>query len=60
MREHLQAENLSLREEIQEKETQLSTMKSLSMEAIQCRKPSKSYAIFLKEKWLEFQIKTLT
>ena len=30
------------------------------MESIQSRKPSKSYVIFLKEKWLQFKIKTLS
>ena len=34
-------------------------MESLSMDPLQSRKPSKSYAPFLKEKWLQFQIKTL-
>jgi len=34
-------------------------MEILSMEALQCRKLSKSYAIFPKEKWLKFHIKTL-
>jgi len=49
MKEKIQVENMWLREKLQEKETQLSTMASLSMEALQCRQPSKSYAIFLKE-----------
>ena len=34
-------------------------MESLSMESIQCRKPSKSYDLFLKAKWMQFQINTL-
>jgi len=34
-------------------------MESLSMEEFQCKQPSKSYALFLKEQWLQFQIKTL-
>lgn len=48
-----------MREQLWEGESQLATIASLSMEAIQCRHPSKSYAIFLKEKWFQFQIKTL-
>lgn len=59
MREQLQEENRWLRETKQERETQLATMENLSMEALQCRKPSRSYAFFLKEKWMKFQIKTL-
>jgi len=49
MKEQLQAKNMCLREKLQEKETQLVTMESLSMEALQCRHTSKSYALFLKE-----------
>jgi len=52
MKENLQAENMWLREKLQYKETQHATMESLSMEALQCRQPSKSYALFLKEQWL--------
>ena len=59
MREQLQEENRWLREKLQEKENQLATMASLSMEALQGRQPSKSYALFLKEQWMQFQIKTL-
>ena len=29
------------------------------MEALQCRQPAKSYALYLKDQWLQFQIKTL-
>lgn len=54
MREKLQAENTRLKEQLQEKETKLATMESLSMEVVQCKQPSKSYAILLKEKWLQF------
>lgn len=28
-------------------------------EALQCRQPAKSYAVYLKYQWLQFQIKTL-
>jgi len=59
MRTRLQAENTWLRKKLQEKETQLATMASLSMEALQWRLPPKSYALFLKNQWLQFQIKTL-
>ena len=52
MKSQLQAENTWLRKQLQEKEGQLATMASLSMEAIQCRMPTKSYALYLKEKWL--------
>ena len=34
-------------------------MASLSLETIQCRMPAKSYALYLREQWLQFQIKTL-
>ena len=34
-------------------------MANLSLEAIQCRMPTKSYALYLREQWLQFQIKTL-
>ena len=34
-------------------------MASLSMEALQCRTPEKSYGLYLKDQWLQFQIKTL-
>lgn len=59
MKEQLHEESMRLRERLQEKETQLSTMTSLSMEALQCRNLSKSYALFLKEKWIQFQIKIM-
>jgi len=29
------------------------------MEALQCRQPAKSYALYLKGQWLQFQINTL-
>ena len=34
-------------------------MASWAMEAIQCRPPAKSYGLFLKDQWLQFQINTL-
>ena len=56
---HLETENELLRRQLQEKETQLACMASLSMEALQCRTPEKSYGLYLKDQWLQFQIKTL-
>lgn len=52
MREQFHEENRWLRKKLQEKETQLSIMSRLSMEALQCRMPSNSYALFLKEQWM--------
>jgi len=49
MREQLQMENKRLKEQLREKEGQLSTMASLAMDATQYRHPSKTYAMFLKE-----------
>lgn len=34
-------------------------MASLSIEALQCRTPTKSYGLYLRDQWLQFQIKTL-
>ena len=59
MRSQLQRENAWLRGQLQERENQLTCMANLSLEAIQCRMSSKSYALFLKEQWLQFYIKTL-
>jgi len=47
-RNQLQTENSSLRGKLQEREKQLACMASLSLEAIQCRIPTKSYALYLK------------
>lgn len=58
-RTHLETENELLRRQLQEKETQLACMASWSMEALQCRTLAKSYGIYLKEQWLQLQIKTL-
>lgn len=33
-------------------------MASWVVEALQCRKPTKSYALYLKDQWLQFQINT--
>ena len=58
-RNHLETENEVLRRQLQEKETQLACMASWSMEALQCRTLAKSYGLYLKDQWLQFQIKTL-
>jgi len=55
----LRVENTWLRGNFQEKESQSTTMESLSLEAVQCRLPSKSYALYLKDQRMQFQIKTL-
>ena len=58
-RSHLENENELLRRQLQEKETHLAYMASLSIEALQCRTLEKSYGLYLKDQWLQFQIKTL-
>ena len=57
-RSHLETKNELLRRQLQGKETQLACMASLSMEALQCRTPAKSYGLYLKDQWLQFQIKS--
>ena len=52
-------ETQSLKQQVQEKEAQLACMASWAMEALQCRQPAKSYALYLKDQWLQFQINTL-
>lgn len=59
MRAQLEVENAWLKGQIQERDNKLASMASLSLEAIQCRILAKSYALYLKEQWLQFQIKTL-
>jgi len=54
-----ETEALILKRQLQEKEAQLACMASWAMEALQCRQPAKSYALYLKDQWLQFQIKTL-
>ena len=49
----------ALKEQLQQKEAQLACMASWAMEAIQCRPPAKSYGLYLKDQWLQFQINTL-
>ena len=59
MKSHFEAENACLRGQLQEWEIQLATMASLSLKGIQWRMPENSYALYLKGKWLQFQINTL-
>jgi len=49
----------ALKQQLQQKEAQLACMASWAMEAIQCRQPAKSYGLYLKDQWLQFQINTL-
>ena len=53
-RSHLENENEILRRQLQEKGTPLAYMSSLSIEALQCRMPAKSYGLYLKDQWLKF------
>ena len=48
-----------LKQQVQEKEAQMAYMASWAVEALQCRQPAKSYALYLKDQWLQFQINTL-
>jgi len=59
MKAQLEIEYAWLKGKLQERENQLASMTNISLEAIQCRMPAKSYALYLKEQWLQFQIKTL-
>ena len=54
---HLGCLQRPLRGQLQEMESQLACMASLSLEAIQCRMATKSYALYLIEQWLQFQIR---
>jgi len=54
MRDQLERENAWLRGTLQERKNQLACMASLSLEAIRCRMPTKSYALYLREQWLQF------
>ena len=56
---HFVNENELLRRQLQEKETHLAYMASLSMEALQCTTPAKSYGLYLRDQWLQFKINTL-
>ena len=58
-RTHLETKNTLLRRQLQERETQLACMASWSVEALQFRTMTKSYGLYLKDQWLQFQIKTL-
>ena len=54
-----QAENVALKEKLQQKEEQVATMADLCIEALQHRFPFDSYVLYLKEQWIFFQINTL-
>lgn len=60
MKNQLETKNAWLKGQLQEREKQFACMASLSLEEIHCRMSAKSYALYLKEQWLQFQIKTLT
>ena len=57
----LQAQNeiQALKQQLQQKDAQLAFMASWAMDALQCRKPAKSYGLYLRDKWLQFQINAL-
>lgn len=59
MKPQLEEENVWLRGKLQERESQLVAMANLSLWEIQCRMLAKSYALYLKEQWIQFHIKTL-
>lgn len=52
-------EVLILKRQLQEKEARMACTASWVMEALQCRKPARSYALYLKDQWLQFQINRL-
>ena len=56
---HAAEEIQSLRQQVHEKEAQLACMASWKIEVVQCRQPAKSYTLYLKDQWLQFQINTL-
>lgn len=58
-RNHLENANELLRRQMQAEETHLAYMASLSIEELQCKTPTKYYGFYLKDQWLQFQIKTL-
>jgi len=58
-RSQLETENELLRRQLQEKETHLECMAGWSIKALQCTTLVKTYGLYLKDQWLQFQIKTL-
>ena len=48
-----------LKQEWKEREAKMACMARWEMEALQCRQPARSYALYLKDQWLQFQIETL-
>jgi hypothetical protein len=66
LNQHLQERELqaqieiqALKQQLQEKEAQLACMASWAMDALQCRQPAKSYGLYLRDQWLQFQINDL-
>jgi len=54
-----QIEVQNLKQQLQQKEAQLACMASWAMDALQCRQPAKSYGLYLRDQWLQFQINAL-
>ena len=54
-----QENNIALREKFQQKGHQVATMVDLCIEELQHKFPYDLYIVYLKEKWLLFQVKTL-
>ena len=54
-----QIEIQALKQQLQQKEAQLACMANWAMDAIQCRQPDKSYGLYLRDQWLQFQINAL-
>jgi len=48
-----------LKQQLQEKDAQMACMTRWAIEALQCRQLAKSYALYPKDQWLQFQINTL-
>lgn len=43
------AEVLMLKQQLQEREAQIACMASWAIESLQCRQPTRSYALYLKD-----------
>lgn len=59
MKAQLEAGNAWLGGKLKESEFQLETMANLSLESIHCSILENYYSFYLKEQWLQFQIKAL-
>jgi len=55
-----QIEIQALRQQLQQKDAQLACMASWAMDALQCKQPAKSYGLYLRDQWLQFQINAVT